>query len=372
MDVGDSITLEQALELALKISKQGLGKVEPNPCVGCVVIDEKNNKLISYGHHTKFGEAHAEVEALKNLDSKTNFKELTIIVTLEPCSHFGKTPPCAELVKSKGFKKLVYVDQDPNPKVAGRGLALLKEAGVEVVKAPEKYSKANHITNDKFFHSLNNKETFFHLKWAETKDGKTSLNGDSKWITNEESRAYSHFLRAQSDAVLVGRETLIRDNPSLNIRFKGYEKENKVIVFDPKLKSLNEVQNVNIAKVRDHKNIIFLCDEDHQEFSNFSFLKLKKNSGGEYCLKTLAKDLFEKFKLQSVFVEGGAKTLGAFLEQGVYQRVSVFKGQKVFGEEGVSPFDGLEVSSLEDLKALELFEQKEFGADEYFDYRVRL
>ena len=360
---GDQITVEEALSFALEIAGLGLGHVEPNPCVGCVVINEETEELVSFGHHQKFGGPHAEVNALKDLESGEG---LTLIVTLEPCSHHGKTPPCAELVASKNFKRVICIDEDPNPKVSGKGFEIVEASGAEVLKAPEDFSDVNRQLNSKFFYAFENQKTFFHLKWAQSLDGKTSVNGESKWITGEESRAYGHFLRAQSDAVLIGRETLEKDDPSLNIRIEGFDKKNKVIVFDPTLKSLSSITDKNIFKLRSKKSVIYLCDEP-VESELVDFVKLNKKSDGEYCLETLAKDLYEQKSMQSVFVEGGAKTLGAFLKQEEYGRISVFTATKFLGAKGSSPTDALNLGDMSQRLDFEASDVLTLGDDVFVD-----
>jgi diaminohydroxyphosphoribosylaminopyrimidine deaminase/5-amino-6-(5-phosphoribosylamino)uracil reductase len=362
-EIGDTITKEEALSFALSLAQKGLGHVEPNPCVGCVVINEESEELVSYGYHQKFGEAHAEVNALRGLESGEG---LTLIVTLEPCSHFGKTPPCADLVASKNFKKVIYFDKDPNPKVSGRGLEAVKASGAQVEQVPEEFSQENRLLNSKFFYAYENKKTFFHLKWAQSLDGKTSLNGESKWITGDESRAYGHFLRTQSDAVLIGRETLEADDPSLNVRIEGFHKVNKVIVFDPSLKSLSSIKDKNIFKLRPKKSVIYLCDEPI-ESEDVDFVKLKKKDDGSYGLESLAKDLYSQKNLQSVLVEGGAKTLGAFIEQKEFGRASVFTATKFLGAQGSGPTDALNLNDMSQSLELEAGDILTLGDDVFVD-----
>lgn len=365
--IGDQITIEEALGFSLELAGLGLGHVEPNPCVGCVVINEETEELVSFGHHQKFGGPHAEVNALKDLESGEG---LTLIVTLEPCSHHGKTPPCAELVASMKFKRVICIDEDPNPKVSGKGFEIVEASGAEVLKAPEDFSVVNRQLNSKFFYAFENQKTFFHLKWAQSLDGKTSLNGESKWITGEESRAYGHFLRAQSDAVLIGRETLERDDPSLNIRIEGFDKENKVIIFDPSLKSLQSLKEKNVFKLRPVKSVIYLCDEPiESEYADF--VQLKKKDDGDYCLDSLAKDLYSQHKFQSVFVEGGAKTLGAFLEQEAFGRVSVFTATKFLGAQASAPTDSLDFSEMAQSIEFQASDVLTLGDDVFVDlYKI--
>lgn len=335
--VNDLITLEQALDFSLELAAMGQGLVEPNPCVGSVLVDESNSKLISFGYHKGFGGPHAEVECLKSVGSAEG---LTLIVSLEPCSHHGKTPSCADLVIEKEIKKLIYITRDPNPLVSGKGLLKIKQVGIEVVQADKKYFDRNRKLNHKFFYSFENEKSYIHLKWAESADGKMVVKEGSPWITNRESQEHSQFLRAQSQAVLIGKGTLEIDNPSLNVRKEGYEKTLKVIIFDPELENLSTVYDKNICKVRDEKDIIFLCREIPENNDDYSFLKLHKNFEGEWNLNRLVRDLYAVYGFQSVFVEGGAYTISQFIKQNVYNRVSIFRAPHELGSRGNSSVAG--------------------------------
>ncbi len=329
--VGDKITLEKALDFALELAALGLGHVEPNPCVGSVLLNEETGELVSFGYHQEYGGPHAEVNCLKDIESAEG---LTLIVTLEPCSHYGKTLPCADLVVLKKPKKLIYMSKDPNPLVAGKGAFKIREAGIEVEQTENKYFDLNRKLNHKFFYTLEHQRAYVHLKWAESADGKTAVTEGSPWITTAQSQEHSHFLRAQSQAVLIGRGTLEADDPSLNVRKKGYEKALKVVVFDPDLKSLAEARSKKIAQVRPAKDVIFLCKEPPKGRSEFSFLKLHENLDGEWNLNRLTKDLYMDYGIQSIFVEGGANTISQFLMQKVYNRASVYRSPKSLGDRG--------------------------------------
>ncbi len=329
--VGDHMSLDEGLKLSLQLAAQGMGLVEPNPSVGSVLLNEKTNKLISFGYHQKYGEAHAEVNCLKNINSA---KGLTLIVTLQPCSHYGKTPPCVDLILEKKPEKLIYIAKDPNPLVSRKSLLKIKEAGVQVVQADNKYFKLNRILNHKFFYTFENKKTYIHLKWAESADKKTAVKEGSPWITSLQSQEHSHYLRAQSQAVLIGRRTLELDDPSLNVRKKGYEKPLKVIIFDPNLKSLLNIKNKKILSVRNKKDIIFLCKKSPPKTFEYSFLKLHMNLKGDWDLQRLSKDFYKEYDFQSVFVEGGAFTISQFIKQKVFNRISVYKSQKELKKRG--------------------------------------
>ncbi|MGH1467350.1 MAG: bifunctional diaminohydroxyphosphoribosylaminopyrimidine deaminase/5-amino-6-(5-phosphoribosylamino)uracil reductase RibD [Bdellovibrionales bacterium] len=329
--IGDKITLEEALDFSLELAARGLGLVEPNPCVGSVLFNEETGELVSFGYHQKYGGPHAEVECLKDIESAAG---LTLIVTLEPCSHYGKTPPCADLIVLKKPKKLIYMSKDPNPLVSGKGIFKIKEAGIEVEQTGNKYFDLNRKLNHKFFYTFQNQRAYVHLKWAESADGKTAVTEGSSWITSAESQEHSHFLRAQSQAVLIGRGTLELDDPSLNVRKQGYEQALKVFIFDPDLKSLSEADSKKISQVRPKKDVVFLCKEPPAGPSEYSFLKLHENLEGEWNLNRLARDLYTECGIQSIFVEGGAYTISQFLKQNVYNRTSVYRSPNPLGSRG--------------------------------------
>ncbi len=323
--VGDHISLDEALRFSLQLAAQGVGLVEPNPSVGSVLFNENTNKLISFGHHQKYGGAHAEANCLQNVSSA---KGLTLVVTLEPCSHYGKTSPCADLIIAKKPKKLIYITKDPNPLVSGKGLLKIQQAGIKVVQGDNKYFKLNRELNHKFFYAFENKRTYIHLKWAESADKKTAVRQGNPWITSLQSQEHSHYLRAQSQAVLIGRRTLESDNPSLDVRKKGYEKPLKVIIFDPDLKSLTNIENKKILHVRSKENIIFLCKNLPQKTRGYSFLKLHVNLKKEWDLRRLSKDFYKIYNFQSILVEGGAFTISQFIRQKIFNRISVYKSRK--------------------------------------------
>lgn len=333
---GDLINKEQAIELALFLAGKGRGRVEPNPCVGAVLFNEETGRLIDYGYHEVYGGSHAEVNALKSTHDASG---LSLVVTLEPCSHFGKTPPCAQLLVEKKVSKLIYIDEDPNPLVAGKGLSFLKENGLEIEKAPREYSDLNHLLNHKFFYSFENKKSYVHLKWAQSLDGKMHLNGESKWITNKESRDYGHFLRAQSQAILVGRKTLEQDNPLLNVRLEGYEKTPQLIVIDPKLKLVGELERFEAVKIRKPEDVIVITQDSPRDLNlKYNLLKAPMSKEG-LDLNYTREKLYKDYKLQSIFVEGGALTLAGFINQKAFNRASVFVAPKALGVNGIGPFD---------------------------------
>ena len=196
----DKLFMQRALELA----KLGKGMVSPNPLVGCVIVHE--NKIIGEGWHQKYGEAHAEVNAIASVENKELLKASTVYVNLEPCSHTGKTPPCADLLIQSSVKKVVIANEDSNPLVGGNGLKKLAQAGIEVVEGV--LEKEGRELNQRFFTFMESKRPYIILKWAQTADGFIAKeNYESRWISNEFSRQLVHKWRSEEDAVLIGTKT---------------------------------------------------------------------------------------------------------------------------------------------------------------------
>src|SRR5574341_669077 len=213
------------MQRALNLAKKGLGNTSPNPMVGAVVV--KNGKILGTGYHRKAGEEHAELIVLKEVREKA--KSATLYVNLEPCSHFGQTPPCTEAIISSGIKRVICAMIDTNPKVNGKGIEMLQKNKIKVeVGLLEKEAKK---LNEVYLKYITTGLPFVILKWASTLDGKiATMEGDSKWISNEESRRFAHKLRSQVDAVLVGVETVIKDYPELNTRLVKGKNPVKIIL----------------------------------------------------------------------------------------------------------------------------------------------
>ncbi len=299
----------------ISLAKQGKNHVEPNPYVGALVYDEKEEKIISTGYHKKFGEAHAEVNAIKN--AKGNTKGKTIVVNLEPCSHFGKTPPCADLIIKSGFKKAIVGMVDPNPLVQGNGIKKLKEAGIEVEEnILEKEAKE---LNKVFIKNILFKKPYVMLKTATTLDGKiTDENENSKWITNELSRNYVQKLRSSYQAIMTGSGTVIKDNPRLNVRIKN-KKSPIRIIFDPNNK-LNF--NYDVFK-NDGVRIILVNNSDIVTPEHIEKIKFKN-------FDTLFKDLYKK-NIFSIMVEAGCRLNSVLLKEAEIDEINHFISNKIFG-----------------------------------------
>lgn len=323
----DSIFMHRALELATN----GMGYVSPNPLVGCVIVVD--DKIIGEGWHQQYGEPHAEVNAIQSVKDKAQLLSSTVYVNLEPCSHFGKTPPCADLLIASNVKKVVIANLDTNPKVAGEGIKKMRAAGIEVVTGI--LDKEGRELNKRFFTFIEKKRPFIILKWAQTKDGFIArLNRDSKWISNEYSRQLVHKWRTEEDAILVGTKTAEFDNPQLNVR--DWSGRNPVrIVLDRFLKL---PENLHLFD-RSQKTICYNLLK-HEEHENLFLIRIPEAN----FLEEMMSDLV-KHKIQSIIVEGGAQTLQSFIDAKLWDEARVFTGEKSF-EKGIKApdFEGKMIS----------------------------
>lgn len=317
---------EHYMQIALDLAKKGRYKVEPNPMVGCVIVH--NDKIVAEGYHQKYGEAHAEVNAINNLDKNINVADCTIYVTLEPCSHHGKTPPCVDLVLAKGFKKIVLADFDPNPLVAGKSIAKLSEAGVEVIM--NVLRKEQRELNKRFFTFFRKKRPFYILKWAQTADGFISrmplpANKADNKITREEAQKLVHQMRADEMGIMVGKNTVLADDPNLTTRL--VEGENPVRIFIDK--ALEVPQTFNIYN-KEAKTIVFngLKSESKE---NIEFIKLDFSKN---VLEQISAKLYE-LKIQSVLVEGGSALLNDFIKQELYDEIFIFENPDLYFKNGL-------------------------------------
>lgn len=308
----DEIFMERAMELA----SLGQGHVSPNPLVGSVIVHD--GRIIGEGWHKKYGDSHAEVNAVNNVADKSVLKESTVYVTLEPCSHFGKTPPCADMLIDNGVKKVVVANLDPNPLVNGAGLHKLRASGIEVITGI--LDKKGRELNRRFFTYMEKQRPYIVLKWAETSDGFIARkNFDSRWISDEFSRQLVHKWRAEEDAVLVGLRTAQQDDPRLNVR--DWSGRNPVrIVIDRFLKLSEKLNLFDGSQKTLCYNVL-----KHEERNNISLIRLDE----ENFLTHLVHDLY-KNKIQSVIVEGGAQSLQTFIDAGLWDEARIFISSQTF------------------------------------------
>ncbi len=311
METCDLFFMREAISLALK----GGAKVAPNPMVGCVIVYA--NKVVARGYHHVYGSAHAEVNAVNELDKTYPPKDCTVYVTLEPCSHFGKTPPCANLLVERGFAKVVIGCLDPNPLVAGKGMALLKTAGI-AVKHGVLESECRQL-NKRFFTYHEKKRPYIFLKWAQTADGFISRwplpNSKSEnWISSQMAQQHVHAMRAMEAAILVGKNTVLADNPQLNVRL--VEGKNPVrLVIDARLEIPETLAIYNSTA----PTVIYNALKE-EERGAITFKKLDFN---KMLLPQLVNDLWQR-QLNSVIIEGGTHVLNQFIEQNLWDEAIVF------------------------------------------------
>ena len=333
---------EKYMDLALELAEKGRGYVNPNPMVGAVVV--KDGEIVGKGWHKFYGGPHAEVYALDEAGAKA--EGATIYVTLEPCSHFGKTPPCAEKIKKMKIKKCVIACLDPNPIVAGRGKKILEEAGIEVVVGVrEKEAKE---LNKVFMKYITEKNPYLFLKCAITLDGKIATNErDSKWITNEKSREKVQFLRHEYMGIMVGINTLINDNPRLTARIENGVNPFRIVV-DPHLRTPLESNFVNMAD--DNKSIIITSKENEKndkikELENKN-VKIIYMEGFDFSVDKILKKIGE-LKIDSVLLEGGSYLISKAFKENRIDGGEIFIAPKILG--GGLPFiDGFDFKEIKD------------------------
>ena len=318
----DEIFMQRCLDLAQK----GLGSVSPNPMVGSVIVHE--GKIIGEGYHRKYGEAHAEVNAINSVRDKSLLSKSTIYVSLEPCSHVGKTPACANLIVEKNIPKIVIGTIDPHEKVAGKGIEILKTANREIITGVLE-NKCIDL-NKRFFTCHQKKRPYIILKWAETKDGDIDFvrtpsdKAKAFWITNDECKTLVHKWRTEEDAFLVGTNTVLLDNPQLTSRlWKG--KNPTRISID---KNLTLSKDFNIFN-KEAETIIF---NSHTTLiiNNITYLKIDFSKN---IIPQILENLYD-FNILSLVVEGGTQTLQSFIDLNIWDEARVFVGDHIF-EKGV-------------------------------------
>jgi diaminohydroxyphosphoribosylaminopyrimidine deaminase / 5-amino-6-(5-phosphoribosylamino)uracil reductase len=346
------------MQLALTMAAATNGQTSPNPAVGAVVV--KNGEIAGMGAHLKAGEGHAEVLAITAAGEKADGAD--IYVTLEPCSHYGRTPPCSQLIIKSGIKRVFIATTDPNPLVAGKGIEQLRQAGVEV-HIGEGREEALEL-NKHFFHYMKYQTPYVTLKTAVTLDGKTAAaSGDSKWITSEESRLDVHYDRHRHDAILVGVNTIIRDNPHLTTRLPQGGKNPIRIILDNTLRTPLES---NVVRDKESKTIIMTSDSITEE-DKVPYLQ----EGCEVItlpdkridLQSVLKEL-GKNSIQSVYVEGGSSVHGSFLEQKAFQELIIYMAPKLIGgRDAHTSFGGSGVSAIKEGLEMNIVSMKTIGPD---------
>jgi len=339
------------MRLALREAKKGVGRTSPNPAVGAVLV--KAGRVISRGHHRKAGLPHAEVEAIRRAGARARGADL--YTTLEPCGHYGRTPPCAQAILEAGLKRVIYASQDPNPIVNGRGIAHLRRAGVPVISGVLR-EEANRI-NRPYFKHVQTGLPWVILKAAITLDGKiATASGDSRWVTGQEARAYVHRLRDQVDAVLVGANTARIDDPQLTTRLRHATGRNAIrIVLDTRLRLLPRLR---IFQSRASARTIVATLEPRDAAKSRKLVRrgvevwTLSGRAGRLNLLELLRRLGREGVLQ-VLVEGGAEVYGSFLTERLADELVVFIAPKLIGSDGLSWTGALQVNRMGNAVGLE-------------------
>lgn len=348
------------MKMALDLAASALGKTNPNPVVGAVLV--KDGMIVGSGLHRKAGEPHAEVHAFNMAGDHA--KGATLYVTLEPCSHYGKTPPCALLVSKSGVKRVVVATEDPNPMVAGRGINIIRESGIEVEVGILK--KEAQSLNERFIHNMIHEKPFVISKVAMTLDGKiATYNGHSQWITSEAARKEVHLLRNDVDAILVGVGTVLADNPRLTTRLDIPSKNPIRIILDSNLRT---PLHANITHCHDARTIIITSMNSDQnkalelEEKGVEILRVSSHEG-KLNLDDMLKQLYEK-GITDILLEGGSDVNASFMRQGFIQKYIVYIAPKLAGgANSYTPFRGKDIEDINESVPLIFTKTEMVGPD---------
>lgn len=324
--------LEIYMNRCLQLAENGLGNVAPNPMVGSVIVHEK--KIIGSGYHRRFGGPHAEVHAIQSVGNKELLKDSVLFVNLEPCSHHGKTPPCADLIIETQIPKVVVAMRDPNPKVSGSGIEKMRAAGIEVIEGI--CVKEATFLNRRFIKFHTKKRPYIILKWAESGDGfMDRLRGESNkpgvnWISHPETKKLVHKWRSEEQAILVGKNTIETDDPELTTRLVQGNSPLRII-----LSSSGKIpENAKILK--DGNPTLIFNENISEKEGNAEWIKVESDLIG-FSLKTL----YER-NISSVIVEGGRDTLNRFLKKDIWDEIRIIKSPRMIGEGLNAPeFEGV-------------------------------
>ncbi len=319
---------EAFMRRALQLAASGAGEVSPNPMVGAVIVDY-NGKIIGEGYHRRYGGPHAEVNAINSVADESLLRDATIYVTLEPCSHYGKTPPCAKLLIDKGVPRVVVGALDPFPKVSGRGVSMLRAAGIEVVTGV--LDEECRAINRRFMTAHKNQRPYVQLKWAESADGyldaiRTAGNDVPRMISNSLSSLFMHRERAAVDAILVGARTVAMDNPSLTVRGWPCRQQPLRVVLDANLSSPAQSKLLT-----DGLPTVVYNNSESKTAGAVEYVRLDTTD-----ISVLLADMYKR-GITSLMVEGGACVLQQFIASGVWDEARIETGTCVFGGGVKSP-----------------------------------
>ncbi|MFH1564675.1 MAG: bifunctional diaminohydroxyphosphoribosylaminopyrimidine deaminase/5-amino-6-(5-phosphoribosylamino)uracil reductase RibD [bacterium] len=386
-------THQKYITLTLQLAQKAQGQTSPNPMVGAVLV--KNNKIISTGYHRRAGEDHAEIAAIKKAKSKA--KGATLYVNLEPCSTFGKTPPCTDAIIKSGIKEVVIAMLDPNPRHKGRGVRILQKNNIKVTTGVLR-KKAKSI-NQPFIKFTTKKLPYITYKTGQSLDGRIATKtGDSKWVTSSASRDYSHKMRDNFDAIMVGMNTVLKDNPKLSLNKKIVHKKFYKIIIDtelkisPKANLFKDIKKFPVVIATSKEALVeqagkaeMLCRKFNTSYSKT--LPLTPSAGGGTRGKTISacqnliiiavdktkdkllnlKDLLRKLakmEMTNILVEGGGQLAGSLFDQKLVDKVMFFVAPKIVGgKDAVLSVQGDGIDKMQNAKILKNIEIKKIGED---------
>lgn len=361
------------MQHAIRLAKKGLYTTDPNPCVGCVIV--KAGEIVGEGWHQRAGDAHAEINALKQAAAKA--KDATVFVTLEPCSHTGKTPPCVDALINAGVKKVFVAMIDPNPIVAGGGLKKLQDAGIETEYGLLE-SQARDL-NPGFIKRMECGRPFVRVKLAMSLDGRTAMaSGESQWISGEASRNDVQRLRAQCSAILTGIDTVLADNPSMNVRLTAQQLnvdpalarllQPKLIVLDSRLRMPADVKIATLdnectvyTTASNHKDRVDTECVDKGRQYPFTIETIEANDG-QIDLHTLMTDLAIK-EINLLHVEAGSVLSGALLENALVDEIVIYMAPHIMGDNAKGLFHLPELEKMKDRISLSIKDVRSIGDD---------
>lgn len=361
------------MHCALSIAQCGRGGVNPNPLVGAVIV--RDNKIIAQGYHEKYGSSHAEVNAFQNArEQGIDVKNAEMYVTLEPCSHYGKTPPCADRIVEEGIRRVVIAMQDPNPCVAGRGITKLRQAGIEVV-SPMMEAEAKKV-NEVFLKYITRKEPFVLLKMAMSLDGKIATRtGNSQWISCEKSRQEVHYLRNNYSAIMVGIGTVLADDPMLNCRLESAIRQPIRIIADSHLRIGLDSKIVKTAKK--YRTIIahiarndIVEKRKRLQAAGVELLEVPEKDG-HINIKILMK-LLGEIGIDGILLEGGADFAFSALQEKIVDKVRIYIAPKLIGgKEAMACIGGKGFAELSDAIMLKDMKAYPCGEDIFLEGLVK-
>ncbi|NQY11602.1 MAG: bifunctional diaminohydroxyphosphoribosylaminopyrimidine deaminase/5-amino-6-(5-phosphoribosylamino)uracil reductase RibD [Flavobacteriales bacterium] len=332
--------IEIYMQRCLELAKNGLGNVSPNPLVGCVIVH--NKQIIGEGYHRQYGETHAEVNAINSVKDKSLLPDAEIYINLEPCSHYGKTPPCCDLIIEHGIKKVFIGSNDSSQEVSGKGIEKLIAAGHNI-KTGVLHEEAIGI-NRRFYTYHKHRRPYIILKWAKTLDGfidkiRDYENEKAARISNEISRSLVHKWRSEEDAIIVGTNTAVRDNPQLNVR--DWSGKNPLrIVLDRDLRLPD-----SLRVFKDGQSTVVYTAQEKTDTDDIEYAKINFD---EHLVKNIIADLYNR-NIQSVIVEGGKMLLDAFIDSNMWDEARVLVGNNTFGDGIPTPVIKLPTVCIEDI-----------------------